>query len=325
MKMTFEKLREELACNRCAVLVTITEHHGSSPRGAGAQMLVGEGGRLAGTVGGGSVEYAAQRRAAELLLEQRSERRRFELGGKEGSLDMICGGGVTVWLQYIAATDEWKIAVQTVLARLEAKSPARLVLHLDGRTATLEDSAEQGCRLEENRFSMPLPIGERAIIFGGGHCALALAPLLQSVGFRVTVFDERAEFVTRERFPLAEKLLCGDYQRIVDSVDFSGEDYIVVMTNGHRHDLAVEEQVLQHAFAYLGVMGSKKKTAAINEELLRRGVTEETLSRVHAPIGLAIKSATPEEIAVSIAGEMILRRAQRREEQNGAQGRSCPA
>ena len=324
MKMIFEKLKEELNRGRAAMLVTITEHHGSSPRGAGAQMLVGAEGRLAGTVGGGTVEYAAQRRAAELLRERRSERRRFELGGGEGSLDMICGGGVTLWLQYVDATEEWKSFAQMVLDRLEAKMPGRRVLRLDGKAAR-EESGEPGCRLEGDRFSLPLPIGERAIIFGGGHCALALAPILQSVGFRVTVFDERAEFVTRERFPSAENLLSGSYQRLADYVDFSGEDYVVVMTNGHRHDLAVEEQVLRGLFAYLGVMGSKKKTAAINEELLRRGLTEEDLKRVHAPIGLPIKSATPEEIAVSIAGEMILARASAREELTGAQGRSCPA
>lgn len=325
MKLIFEKLREELEQGRAAMLVTITEHHGSSPRGAGAQMLVGAEGRLAGTVGGGTVEYAALCRAEELLLERRSEQRRFELGGGEGSLDMICGGGVTVWLQYVGVTDEWKRLAREVLERLEAKNPARLVLHLGGDIAALENSDDRGCKLEGDRFFVPLPIGERAIIFGGGHCALALAPLLQSVGFRVTVFDERAEFVTRERFPSVETLLCGEYQCLADSIRFSGEDYIVVMTNGHRHDLEVEEQVLRSSFAYLGVMGSKKKTAAINEELLRRGLTEADLMRVHAPIGLAIKSATPEEIAVSIAGELILVRAQNREKLSGAQGRTCPA
>lgn len=325
MKLIFENIVREIDAGRAAVLATITEHHGSAPRGAGAQMLVGESGRLAGTVGGGTIEYEALRLADRLLREKRSELCRFELGGGEGSLDMICGGGVTVWLQYIPGDSGWADLAREVIRRIDSAVPGSLLLHWDGSIGTLVDGEASGHTPDGKAFSVPLPVGERAIIFGGGHCAAALVPILHSVGFRVTVFDERKEFTGRDRFPEADRLICGNYLRIGDDLAITQEDYIVVMTNGHRHDLEVEAQVLRGEFAYLGVMGSKKKTAAINEELTRRGVTQEDLQRIHAPIGLAIRSATPEEIAVSIAGEMILVRAQNREKKSGAQGRPCPA
>lgn len=325
MREIFGALQGELNGGRDAVLVTVTEHHGSAPRGAGAMMLAGAAGRLAGTVGGGSVEHEALRLAADLLRRKNSSLHTFELGGGEGSLDMVCGGGVTLWLQYIAPETAWAGLADEVLERLAEKRPACLVLHLDGRPAVLEENGARRCVCFGDRCLVPLPVGERAVIFGGGHCAAALAPVLASVGFRVTVYDEREEFVTADRFPGAENLICGGYGDIAAGVALTPEDYVVVMTNGHRHDLEVEAQVLPHKTAYLGVMGSKKKTAAINEELLRRGFSEEDLRRIHAPIGLAIKSATPEEIAVSIAGEMILVRGENREKSGEAQGRACPA
>ena len=95
------------------------------------------------------------------------------------------------------------------------------------------------------------------------------------------------------------------------------------MTSGHSFDFAIERQVLMGDFAYVGVIGSRKKTAAVNQQLRERGVSEEAIARVHTPIGVSIKAVTPEEIAVSIAGEMICVRALRRE-QSGEPAKGCP-
>ena len=186
-------------------------------------------------------------------------------------------------------------------------------------------ATQEGWKPEQSEdvFCLPLPIGERAIIFGGGHCAQALAPLLHTVGFRVTVFEEREEYGCRENFPSAERIIVGDYTRIGDSLQLTAEDYIVIMTNGHSFDLEVQDQVLRGDFAYVGVIGSRKKTAAVNAKLRKRGVSEEAISRVHTPIGTPIKAVTPEEIAVSIAGELIYTRALRREA-SGIIPTGCP-
>ena len=172
-------------------------------------------------------------------------------------------------------------------------------------------------------FVLPLPTEDQVVIFGGGHCAQALAPLLRTVGFRVTIFEERPEYARRECFPTAERIILGDYAKISDHLQLTSEDYIVIMTNGHSFDLEVQDQVLRGDFAYVGVIGSRKKTAAVNQKLRERGVAEEAIARVHTPIGTPIKAITPEEIAVSIAGELIYTRALWREA-TGIIATGCP-
>lgn len=115
-------------------------------------------------------------------------------------------------------------------------------------------------------------------------------------------------------------MLCGDFTRIADYVTVTPEDYVVVMTSGHGFDFTVQEQVLRGETAYIGVIGSRRKTAAVNERLRAAGIPESAIARVHAPIGTAIRAVTPAEIAVSVAGEMICVRAERR----GGEGHGCP-
>ena len=181
-------------------------------------------------------------------------------------------------------------------------------------------SLQTDCVRQDGLFSMPLPIGERALLFGAGHISQALCPLLVTVGFRPVVFDCRPELATRKLFPTAEEVICGDFTSIKDHLTVTEEDFVVIMTNGHMHDFQVEEQILRGAFAYVGVIGSRTKTASVNRRLREAGIPEESIAQVHTPIGTAIRAVTPAEIAVSIAGEMILCRAERR----GDKPHGCP-
>jgi xanthine/CO dehydrogenase XdhC/CoxF family maturation factor len=181
-------------------------------------------------------------------------------------------------------------------------------------------SLQTDCVRQDGLFSMPLPIGERALLFGAGHISQALCPLLVTVGFRPVVFDCRPELATRKLFPTAEEVICGDFTSIKDHLTVTEEDFVVIMTNGHMHDFQVEEQILRGPFAYVGVIGSRTKTASVNRRLREAGIPEESIAQVHTPIGTAIQAVTPAEIAVSIAGEMILCRAERR----GDKPHGCP-
>ena len=313
MNTIFAKLLYEMEKKHDTVLVTIIADQGSTPRGAGSQMLVGSESRITGTIGGGAVERRSEELAMEFLKEKKSGIHEFRLhrNAKE-DIGMVCGGDLTVYFQYISGTDEnWKELAEQLLAWVNERKHGWLVLHLDGSSASLCGNREE--LPEENCFSIPLPVGERVVIFGGGHCSYALAPILKSVGFRVTVFDCREEFANADRFPDADQVICGDYLKIADSIALNAEDYVVVMTNGHSHDYEVQEQALRGPLAYIGVIGSRAKTAAVNKKLREAGVPEEAIASVHTPIGTAIKAVTPEEIAVSIAGEMIYVRALRRE------------
>ena len=311
MNGIFTTLLYEMEKRHDTVLCSIIADSGSTPRGKGAQMLVGDAGLLSGTIGGGAVEGGAIALGQTLLRERRSAVHEYKLRHNDGEdIGMVCGGDVTVHLQFIAAGDPvWKELAGSVLHRIALRQPGALVLALDGGAPALQDAPET----DSAHIALPLPIGERAILFGAGHCSLALCPLLTTVGFRVTVVDDRPELVTKERFPTADAVICCDLERVTETVSIGEEDYVVVMTNGHSHDFAVQEQVLRGKYAYIGVIGSRAKTASVNARLREAGISEAAIASVHTPIGTAIKAVTPEEIAVSIAGEMICVRATRRE------------
>lgn len=311
MNGIFTTLLYEMEKHHDTVLCTIIADSGSTPRGKGAQMLVGDAGLLSGTIGGGAVEGGAIALGRTLLRERGSAVHEYKLRHNDGEdIGMVCGGDVTVHLQFIAADDPvWRELAGSVLQRIALRQPGALVLALDGGAPALQDAPET----DSAHIALPLPIGQRAVLFGAGHCSLALCPLLTTVGFRVTVVDDRPELVTKERFPTADAVICCDLDRVTETVPIGEEDYVVVMTNGHSHDFAVQEQVLRGRYAYIGVIGSRAKTASVNARLREAGISEAAIASVHTPIGTAIKAVTPEEIAVSIAGEMICVRATRRE------------
>ena len=322
MEGIFTALRQQQEKGNDTVLCTITASAGSTPRGAGSQMLVGREGLLWGTIGGGSAELRSLELCQALLRERHGARRSFAMhpnGG--GDIGMVCGGDVEVDFRFIPAADPlWREIAAGALERMAAGRGGALIL---GAGAALLD--ENGAALagtpEPGAYRLPLCIRERAVIFGGGHIALALAPLLAGVGFRVTVLDDRPDFAVRERFPAAEAVLRCDYGRIAETVDITPEDYVAVMTNGHLGDFEVQRQALPRHPAYIGVIGSRRKTAFVNEKLRQAGIAQADIDRVHTPIGMAIRAVTPAEIAVSIAGEMILARALQRDEGGGA---ACP-
>jgi len=340
MNTIFAKLLYLIEKNIDTMLVTIVSHQGSAPRGTGSQMLVEPHGRVLGTIGGGPGEKEAEALALAWLKEKRSGLHEYILRkNDQEDIGSVCGGDMTVYFQYIPADSTlWKELAGKLCDAIASKTQAWFIQRLDTgvpalitREETLCGEAPQdaarlcgdGSMLLGNCFSMHLPIGERAVIFGAGHCALALSPILSSVGFRVTVFDNRREYARSECFPEAESVICGDFDHISDHLQLTDDDYVVIMSSGHSHDLSIEKQVLLRPLAYVGVIGSRSKTAAVNARLREAGVPEEAILSVHTPIGMNIKAVTPAEIAVSIAGEMILVRADRRQ-QAGVFTKSCP-
>ena len=320
MNTIFQTLLYQREKKRPTVLATIVWDDGSAPRGKGSQMLVGESGLLSGTIGGGAVELRSIQLAQAMLAgEPVPVLHEFKLN-KSGELGMVCGGDVTVLLTAAPLVDTaWDTVAAEVLRRVRGRIPGYLTLPMDGSAPCVTDEPETAA----DRLSLPLPVGERVLIFGAGHIARALTPLLRTVGFRPVVFDDRPGFAVPENFPQADETICGDYERIDDYLTVTPEDYVVIMTNGHEHDFQVEVQVLRKTAAYVGVIGSRKKTAFVNQRLREAGIGEEAIAFVHTPVGTAIKAVTPEEIAVSITGEMIYVRATRREA-TGEEHHGCP-
>jgi xanthine dehydrogenase accessory factor len=145
----------------------------------------------------------------------------------------------------------------------------------------------------------------RLVVVGGGHIGLSLAEMGAHVGFSVTVVDDRPEFASRERFPWADEVLCGDLVGVLRNLEITSTSYVVVVTRGHRLDELALRQVVTSPAAYVGMIGSKRRTATVLQHLADDGYPIDALERVHTPIGLDIGAETPEEIAVSILAEII--------------------
>jgi xanthine dehydrogenase accessory factor len=336
IKELFAVILEKTGAGEDTVLATIVAEAGSSPRSAGAHMLVDKTGRICGTIGGGTVEYKSIQYAQGLLEQHQSRRKTYRLHrNDEEELGMICGGDVDIYFQFIQGGDDKTIALmKRCLARLEQDEDLWLFIDLtnpaDWAMALYSAGASsEGMNLSNdaikalarnngvmiktgNRriYGEPINFAGKVFIFGAGHVAQALTPVLTSVGFRCVIYDNREEFVSRELFPSAYDLIIGDYDGIGEKIGISARDYIVIVT--HAFDLVVLRQIIPKDCVYIGVIGSKTKVATVKQQLIQEGVSEETLSKINAPIGLRIRSETPEEIAVSIAGEMILRRAETR-------------
>jgi xanthine dehydrogenase accessory factor len=143
------------------------------------------------------------------------------------------------------------------------------------------------------------------IILGGGHIALPLAAAGRLLGYHVTVFDDRPEFVSFEHVPAADRGISCSFDYIDEYLDFSPRSSVVIVTRGHLHDLDCLKKVIKHPVAYIGMIGSRRKVNMVKEELLAQGFDRQLIESVHMPIGLDIGAQTPEEIAVSIAAELI--------------------
>jgi len=163
-------------------------------------------------------------------------------------------------------------------------------------------------------FVAPLSVSDRVYIFGGGHVARALVPILASVDFAPTVYEERPELAGPSRFPAAASVIQARFECISNEVTIRPQDSVVIITKGHIADYTVLTQALRTPATYIGMIGSRRKIAGTHARLRDDGFTDADIARIHNPIGLAIKAETPEEIAVSIAAEMILHRASHRKE-----------
>lgn len=271
-----------------------------APRGAGAKLAVFADGSVLGTVGGGETERGVIEKARQALKEKNSfiEETRS------------CGGRARLLFRCVR-TGETE-TVRLALQYAQNGKPARLETALTGamemKALPGGTGAHAAVSQDGETFVEPLAAG-RTYIYGGGHVARALCALLAATGFSVTVFDDREGVLTETAFPGADERVTAPF--VHSAVRFAPEptDFVVVMTHGHEHDYEVLREVLRRPAAYVGMIGSKKKIGAIRERLLRDGIAPERIDAVHMPIGLSIGAETPEEIAVSVAAEMIRCRA----------------
>lgn len=289
-----EVVREAEAGRPCA-LCTVVETRGSTPQAAGAAMVVRADMRTVGTLGGGCVEAEVRTRAFELLGRGESALLDYVLDHDFGWDDgLICGGRMFVAVTPYAAGAALD-PIRQALAQGRSRRPADFVLRVPRETG-------------EATYRVHLETPPVLLIAGAGHVGQAVARLAVDLDFAVTVIDERADFASPARFDPRVGLVVDDIAAALRSRTLAPADYVVIVTRGHQHDEQALDAVIRSEAGYIGLIGSKRKSRMIFDDLKARGVPEELLARVKTPIGLPIRAVTVSEIAVSIAAELVQHR-----------------
>ncbi len=143
------------------------------------------------------------------------------------------------------------------------------------------------------------------VLAGGGHVSKAISGIAKTLGFRIFIIDDREEFANPDRFPDAEQTVVSDYGSAFEKLPIGTNSFIVIATRGHRYDASATAAAMRTPASYVGLLGSRRKTILIFEELFALGFTMEQVQSVRSPVGLSISARTPEEIALSIMAEIV--------------------
>jgi xanthine dehydrogenase accessory factor len=304
---------ERLEQNEAVMLLVVAESAGSSPGRQGFKMIVARD-ELSGSIGGGVMEVR--------LVEQAKLRiTNYELRIKTDVVEqvhqknspnpsgMICSGRQTVIFYKLNLQD--LTTIRRIIRALENQQPRKLRI-TNYELRIIESEANNSDFIfnnsGENDFLYEEKLGYKNHLFivGGGHCALALSELMSKMDFRISLFDDRADLNTldKNRFVHAKRII-ESYEKIDEFISSGANAYVVVMTLGYKSDEIVIRKLFDKDFKYLGVLGSLAKMKTLLKNLEKEGFAKERLNKIRTPIGLPINSRTPEEIAVSIAAEII--------------------
>ena len=345
MQHVFHETVRALEAGEPCVMVTVIQTEGSTPQKPGAKLLVRADGSGVGTLGGGCVEGDIWFAAKMLLrgggpAEVRDYELTEEIAARDG---LICGGTMHFLLDPIrepvdvlpqlqqverAYDGETAVGIATLVGAPEG-SPitvgTKLYLEATGATQgslgleSLDAQAierieellaygkcehhttEEGFELFTETFTTPPTL----VVMGGGHISKALTNLAGPLGFQYYVVDDRPEFANPERFPDAVDTIVAEYDTGLDNLPITPNTAVVVATRGHRYDDMAAEAAVRSKAGYVGILGSKRKNLLIFEELFRKGIPEERIRAVRAPVGLDLGGRTPEEIALSIMSEIV--------------------
>lgn len=311
----YQKLKNILE-REPVVLATIVEVIGSAPREEGAKMAILADGSIIGTIGGGAGEAKVIERALTVLETAEKQLVEIDLTGAPGKdVRGICGGKMRVWLE--KWTDRAIPSIAQILELFESGRSAKLITPFtkDHRPYLISDRDFARERhffreiesLPHLQFIESIQPPPTLLIIGGGHIALALAQIASFVGFQVAVQDDRPEFVTSQRFPQAF-YLSQSIAAVLDKLASHSQLYVALVTRGLTQDIAALQTLVQYSldYKYIGAIGSQKRIHRICQTLEQQGISLAKLPNFYAPIGLDIGALTPEEIAVSICGELIL-------------------
>ncbi|WP_276502382.1 XdhC family protein [Terrimonas pollutisoli] len=317
---TWELIEQSLEKNIPVMLLYVLESKGSSPGRQGFFMAVTDNdpsasSNMEGSIGGGIMEHKFVEMAKEKLRAVSSELRAGSIKKQyhdktaaKNQSGMICSGEQTIFLYPVQQKD--KTTIQAIISSLAQNKNGTLVLSpagivftdsIPGKDFHFVMQAEDDWEYREKTGYK-----NKLSVIGGGHCSLAFCRLMRSLDFHIRVYDDRSALKTMlENEAAHEKHFVNSYSELSDLIESGPDHYVVIMTMGYRSDDIALKALLNKQFRFLGVLGSQSKIKKMMEEYEKDGTKKEFIQTIHAPAGLAIKSQTPEEIAISIAAQII--------------------
>ncbi len=307
----WKNILNELNNNKRLVLLIVADASFSSPGKQGFKMLVTEDGTIYGTIGGGIMEKEMAEYSLDFLFGNKTlslKKLYHNPNTRHEASGLICGGNQTIILKVISANE--KLVVEKILENIERNEPAQLRITENAIEYSDAISIQDEIRFKAKSSGWEYieKIGQRNTIYiaGGGHVGLAISRVMNQLGFYIKIFDHRQDVFTLEENIFAdEKIILKDYYQFGDFVEESDKSFVVIVTSKHLGDKEALQSVIGKRVKYIGMMGSKRKIKTIFDALKSEGVTTRELEKVHSPIGLEIEAETPEEIAISVAAEII--------------------
>ena len=297
------------------MLLYVLESKGSSPGRQGFFMALNAKNQMEGSIGGGIMEHkfveiAKGRLKVQGTREQEVRKQFHDKSAAKNQSGMICSGEQTILLYPLQKKDAAHI--KKISTSLEQNKNGTLELSPEGiKFSSAHGGPEKDFELiiyseDDWLYKEKTGYKNQLFVIGGGHCALAFSKLMSSMDFYIRVYDERKNLKTMLQNKSAhEKHIINNYTELNELIPSGNNHYVVIMTFGYRTDDIALRALLNKQFKYLGLLGSQTKVEKMFDDYRNEGVSEEFLQLIHTPIGLPIKSQTPEEIAVSIAAEII--------------------
>lgn len=297
-----------------AILMYVLESTGSSPGRQGFKMFVGPNNYLNGSIGGGIMEH----KLVELCRDKIDtpftpfvKQQIHQSNIKKNKSGMICSGEQRIAFYYLTTNDiPW---IETLSKdckgiltltqegiSLDVQEKASISTPLDTLAFQIKELSETSWNVSEDLDSDP-----ELFIVGGGHVSLALSKIASLLDFKITTFDDRDDLNTVEQNTYSHHVKVDSYENIDNYISSGNNKYVVLMSFGYMTDKVVLRKLINKQFKYLGMMGSKEKVKQLFKELREEGISDESIAKVHSPIGVQIASKTVEEIAISILAEVI--------------------
>ncbi|GAC1476015.1 MAG: XdhC family protein [Candidatus Dormibacteraceae bacterium] len=302
MREVLTELTEWTNAGEDIALATVVETWGSSPRPLGSKMVVTRSGKMAGSVSNGCIEGAVFDEAQKVLKSRQPKVAAFGVADDVAfEVGLACGGHIEVFVEPLGP------AHQQLIAKLQRNEQATLRTNLVTGESELVAGTSPRSELahrDGDLFIEPFRRSAHLIIVGAIHIAIPLHRLAKLMGYRVTVVDARAKFVTKERFPEADDLIVSWPDEAMGKLVIDSASYVVILTHDPKFDLPALRSVLAKDAGYIGAIGSRRTNQNRFDALRSEGFTQEQLSRVHGPIGLDLGGRGAEETALGIMAEI---------------------